>query len=59
MERRPEISGIEEQNDPADVAINEQQGPVSLAFIEDMIARRAVIEDGRGPSTHPLRKGRI
>ncbi len=49
--------GIEqrgEQNDPAEFAIEEQQGPVNLAH---EAAIRAVVEDGRNPSTHPLNRG--
>lgn len=55
MERRSEISGLEEQYDPAEAAINEQQGPVDLTFIDTIRARsRAVIENGSQPTTHPL-----
>ena len=48
----------DEQNDPTDIAINEQQGPVDPAFI-DAIRARTVVEDGSQPTTHPLRRGRI
>lgn len=47
---------IGEQDDPAEVAIAEQQGSVDPAFID---AIRAVVENASAPTTHPLRRGRI
>ena len=57
---RPEISGIDEQNNSAEIAINEQQGPVDPAHIDAIRATvKAVVEVGSDPTTHPLRKGVI
>ncbi len=53
IEEREEIGG---QNDPAEFAVGEQQGPVDLAH-EAGIRARSISEDGRNPSTHPLNRG--
>lgn len=55
MERELDISGIDEQNLPGAVAVNEQQVPVDDAFIEAMRVRdKAIVEVGSQPTTHPL-----